>query len=1081
MAKIRRKDKHDGDHRHGDTTALDNGTSSSRHTLPRVSLSSDNNREGVVSRSNSKKHRTSSVSRVNPNGSFNTSLLPQSTPNLKSETKAMDETLPAAHLLPPAFPVQIEHPLPVREDVELELGDSHKPTTEDNIVPTKSDSHGFLSSLLNAAHNAATIMMTPQDENGPVGANGLGILDGKDTSFSPSNKPKKETFTTRLEQLLKPGKLNNTPVLHEDEHAIAGKSSNSEHSASKEEIKESVSPISTANVHFEPLRESPLNSLGEGDLTLDSFENRKIKPFELAGMKTAGAGKDIAEKPTNNGINSNNIHTLINGAPSVRNKRSDSINRRLMITPNHSTDNLADVKRSLSPGIVNRALPTANQLTVSGNVDSKKVHRRSFGNHSSTDLARLRSHSLSRMKSNEGSDDDSELSDLNALNTSSKPPDLNEIVDYSKIKFAPKKKNKEFHSAFKNVPHGDRLIEDCSCALSKDFLVQGRMYISEHYICFNSNILGWVTNLVIPLQEVIQIEKKSTAVLFPNGMIIRTLHHKYVFATFLSRDSIFNLITNIWHRVLVKSSGVEPSKLLQKVNSLNMKAQRNRTSSVTSNSDGRYDSGLTDDEFSDDDLDSVDGDSDDEVPKNKNVQNDDDSFSDASFDSKGYNMDNSMQDHDDDEGYVTEDGSCIGDDLGDITPGKKDKSSPGNQGNEDGNFNGFPVVGPLTHAPTSSNYTKDSSETFICEETIKGPLGVVFLLLFGNDTSHFIKILKAQKNFEIAESDIVGLSQKRKERHYTYTKPLGGPIGPKQTKCHVDDKLVDYQLEKSILVEQITSTPDVPSGNAFKVRTKLFFSWAPHNNTKLYVVTGIEWSGKSWIKGAIEKGSIDGQKESMKTLIDKANEILTSGTNSSANGSKSKGKSKKKRSRKNTIKKDKSQSSESTNQVSSENKSIATQLNDLVTSIGQTIPIQIPFVSDFVVGLITISFGIIFARILVHSILGTLRNSFTIEGISTGQPSYIKINENKYLVIPSVDTNFENKRSKMESEVELWKWIQERSSNNMHVKSTEYAQSEMRNDDIFHEYSQQEIREIIGVTELKLEKLNERLNLNSNS
>src|ERR1700694_377468 len=36
---------------------------------------------------------------------------------------------------------------------------------------------------------------------------------------------------------------------------------------------------------------------------------------------------------------------------------------------------------------------------------------------------------------------------------------------------------------------------DYSCALSKEILVQGRMYVSEHYICFNSNIFGWVTNV----------------------------------------------------------------------------------------------------------------------------------------------------------------------------------------------------------------------------------------------------------------------------------------------------------------------------------------------------------------------------------------------------------------------------------------------------------------------------------------------------------------------------------------------------------------------------------------------------------
>ena len=37
------------------------------------------------------------------------------------------------------------------------------------------------------------------------------------------------------------------------------------------------------------------------------------------------------------------------------------------------------------------------------------------------------------------------------------------------------------------------------------------------------------------------------------------------------------------------------------------------------------------------------------------------------------------------------------------------------------------------------------------------------------------------------------------------------------------------------------------------MKTKIFLSWAANNETKVYVVTSIEWSGKSWIKGAIEK------------------------------------------------------------------------------------------------------------------------------------------------------------------------------------------------------------------------------------
>lgn len=36
---------------------------------------------------------------------------------------------------------------------------------------------------------------------------------------------------------------------------------------------------------------------------------------------------------------------------------------------------------------------------------------------------------------------------------------------------------------------------DYGCALQKEILLQGRLYVSEQHICFNSNIFGWVTNV----------------------------------------------------------------------------------------------------------------------------------------------------------------------------------------------------------------------------------------------------------------------------------------------------------------------------------------------------------------------------------------------------------------------------------------------------------------------------------------------------------------------------------------------------------------------------------------------------------
>ncbi len=44
---------------------------------------------------------------------------------------------------------------------------------------------------------------------------------------------------------------------------------------------------------------------------------------------------------------------------------------------------------------------------------------------------------------------------------------------------ANKRRNRDFHALFKSVPDDDYLIEDYSCALQREILAHGRVYISE--------------------------------------------------------------------------------------------------------------------------------------------------------------------------------------------------------------------------------------------------------------------------------------------------------------------------------------------------------------------------------------------------------------------------------------------------------------------------------------------------------------------------------------------------------------------------------------------------------------------------
>ena len=39
------------------------------------------------------------------------------------------------------------------------------------------------------------------------------------------------------------------------------------------------------------------------------------------------------------------------------------------------------------------------------------------------------------------------------------------------------------------------LRADYGCALQREILIQGRLYISENHVCFHANLFGWITDV----------------------------------------------------------------------------------------------------------------------------------------------------------------------------------------------------------------------------------------------------------------------------------------------------------------------------------------------------------------------------------------------------------------------------------------------------------------------------------------------------------------------------------------------------------------------------------------------------------
>ncbi|KAF9691584.1 hypothetical protein EKO04_010281 [Ascochyta lentis] len=398
---------------------------------------------------------------------------------------------------------------------------------------------------------------------------------------------------------------------------------------------------------------------------------------------------------------------------------------------------------------------------------------------------------------------------------------------------APPKRNKDFHSLFKSVPEDDYLIEDYSAALQKEILLHGRLYVSEGHLCFSSNILGWVTNLVISFDEVVSVEKKSTAVLFPNAIVIQTLHARNVFASFLARDSTYDLIIGIW-----------------KISHPNLKSSLN---------------GVTIDESAG---------TGDKTEKAESIGSDDGSIE---SDDEVYDED---ADEDDGIGSFTEagEGSVAGSDVGSVAgeaPAARKVSGAVAQAVGGGGqtvetakaatggaaaTNDFP--GSATHGPTECADNDKHYDKLLIDTTIPAPLGKVYSLMFGPAADGFMRkwLVEDQKSTDLQmEHDKDGLGEKKTSFNYSYIKPLSAPVGPRQTKCNIEMTLEQYDLERAVSVNCSTQTPDVPSGNIFLTKTRYCMMWGPGNSTRLIMTFTVEWSGKSWLRGPIEKGANDGQ------------------------------------------------------------------------------------------------------------------------------------------------------------------------------------------------------------------------------
>ena len=450
---------------------------------------------------------------------------------------------------------------------------------------------------------------------------------------------------------------------------------------------------------------------------------------------------------------------------------------------------------------------------------------------------------------------------------------------------ASSKRNADFHALFPSLPEDDYLIETYSCAISRDLLIQGRMYVSEAHLCFHSNIFGWITSFTVAFADVVSIEKRNTAYLIPNAICIRTLQNRYLFSSLVSRDLTYSMLVSVWRMS-------SPSQTAQEV--------------AASMSDASEENDLSDDD--DDDKksaeaaapgltaetatpsnaapsvtspnprDGTDAPRTSRTPEQINEgiaigKNESNSTPNAKGKSEGMTKREKLRRHlskarknikKKDPMSANPATTVAGDD--DNSDDSDSSMSEGADGSED-------------HPTTTCDCDSEQAHlaNVVLDEVFDATPQQVFDLIFVND---FMEKFWSdnQKLFDIDigewSSDKVTMPDATAARAVSYTKPLNGPIGPKQTKCLITDEQLHMDFDKFCTAVTTTRTPDVPSGNNFAVRTRQCFTWAEYGRCRLYVTCAVEWTGRSMIKGVIDKASVEGQKEYYRSLSDSIREYI---------------------------------------------------------------------------------------------------------------------------------------------------------------------------------------------------------------
>ena len=194
---------------------------------------------------------------------------------------------------------------------------------------------------------------------------------------------------------------------------------------------------------------------------------------------------------------------------------------------------------------------TVNQHSSSSSIDSNSIKNINVNEQNSSPQARLTSTASSTTDSDFESEQDENLQYKQQKN----------VEDHTSRRL------KHFYKLFQSELNDDKpdLIDSYVCAYQGDILLQGKMYITDRYLCFHSRIINYVTKHVYRWEQIECVSKERVAFIFPTaiGIQLKQTGKKITYASFLTRDQAFEKIQSVWFKATNGNNSYDDNDLAQ--------------------------------------------------------------------------------------------------------------------------------------------------------------------------------------------------------------------------------------------------------------------------------------------------------------------------------------------------------------------------------------------------------------------------------------------------------------------------------------------------------------------------------------